>query len=64
MKNSVAIWYKDTATGEISSESIDLHAIRYFFEDEAYGLIEVLEIDQTFDGWETMIVLYKDGVLL
>lgn len=57
MKNqSFAIEYKDMFNGIISSEICRPCELKYFLRD---GEIQILEIDQSFDGWETMEILYK-----
>ena len=56
--NNIAVLYKDMLDGSISSEVIRLRELHFFFEDEANGEIQILEVDQTFDGWETMEVIY------
>ena len=60
MKNQrFAVHYKDLFDGVISSETIDPQELKYFLQDERNGEIQILEIDQTFDGWETMDILYE-----
>lgn len=60
MKNQkFAVEYKDIFTGIISSETMRPQELKYFLQDERNGEIQILEIDQTFDGWETMEILYK-----
>ena len=60
MKNqSFAIKYKDLLNGLVSSEICRPREVQYFLHDERNGEIQILEIDQTFDGWDTMEVLYK-----
>ena len=60
MKNQkFAVHYKDLFDGVISSETIRPCELKYFIEDEKRGEIQIMEIDQTFDGWDTMEILYK-----
>ena len=33
--------------------------LKYFLRDAKNGEIQILEIDQTFDDWDTMEILYK-----
>lgn len=54
-----AVKYKDLFDGMISSETIRPCELKYFLEDEKNGEIQILEIDQTFDDWETMEILFK-----
>ena len=65
MISRIAVLYKDTLTGITSSETCALRELHFFLEDEVDGLIQILEIDQSFDEWETMTVLYTlEGGLL
>ena len=54
-----AVEYKDLILGAVHSESIRPKELQYFLTDERNGEIQILEIDQSFDNWETMEVLYK-----
>lgn len=54
-----AVEYKDLILGSVHSESIRPCELQLFLTDERNGEIQILEIDQTFDNWETMEVLYK-----
>ena len=54
-----AVEYKDLTLGSVHSESIRPCELHLFLTDERNGEIQILEIDQTFDNWETMEVLYK-----
>ena len=54
-----AVEYKDLFSGVVSSETMRPQELKYFLRDEKNGEIQILEIDQTFDDWETMEVLYK-----
>ena len=56
---SIAIRYIDLLTGIISSEGIRPRELPLFLDDEANGEIQILEIDQSFDGWETMEVIFQ-----
>lgn len=57
--SSIAVRYEDTATGIISTEVTTVREMHCFFEDETLGLIQILEVNQSFDGWETMETLYR-----
>ena len=57
--NSIAVRYMDSFTHIISSEVIRPSELCFFKRDEQDGLIQILEIDQSFDGWETMTVLFE-----
>lgn len=60
MKNQkFAVEYKELLSGVISSETCRPCELKYFLQDERNGEIQILEIDQTFDDWDTMEVLYK-----
>lgn len=60
MKNQkFAVEYKTIIDNVISSEVIRPQELKYFLQDEKNGEIQVLEIDQTFDDWDTMEILYK-----
>lgn len=54
-----AVEYKDLFSGVVSSETMRPQELKYFLRDEKNGEIQILEIDQTFDDWETMEVLYE-----
>ena len=55
-----AVEYKDLILGgAIHSETIRPQELKYFLIDERNGEIQILEIAQTFDNWETMEVLYE-----
>lgn len=54
-----AVEYKDFFSGVVSSETMRPQELKYFLRDEKNGEIQILEIDQTFDDWETMEVLYE-----
>ena len=56
---SIAVRYIDLFTGVLNSETMRLCDLRCFLEDEINGEIQILEIDQTFDGWETMEVIFQ-----
>lgn len=56
--SSIAVHYLDLANGISSTEITTLRELHFFFEDEANGEIFILEVDQTFDHWETMEVIY------
>ena len=59
MKNQkFSVEYKDLFNGIISIETMRPQELKYFLRDERNGEIQILEIDQTFDDWETMEVLY------
>lgn len=59
-KNRMSVEYIDLILGgESSLETIRPQDLKYFLQDEANGEIKILEIDQTFDGWDTMEVVYK-----
>ena len=65
MISRIAVRYADTLTGVVSSETCALRELHFFLEDEVDGLIQILEIDQTFDEWETMTTIYTlEGGLL
>ena len=57
--SSIAVHYIDLLTGIVSSETMRLRELHLFLEDEANGEIQILEIDQSFDGWETMEVIFQ-----
>ena len=57
--SSIAVRYIDLFTGVVNSETMRPHELRYFLEDEANGEIQILEIDQSFDGWETMEIIFQ-----
>ena len=57
--SSIAVRYIDLYTGALNSETMRLRELHYFLEDEANGEIQILEIDQSFDGWETMEIIFK-----
>jgi len=57
--SSIAVRYIDLLTGIISSETMRLCELHLFLEDENNGEIKILEIDQSFDGWETMEVIFQ-----
>ena len=59
--SSIAVRYIDLFTGAISSETMRLCELHLFLEDENNGEIKILEIDQSFDGWETMEVIFQLG---
>jgi hypothetical protein len=59
MKNQkFSVEYKDLSNGIVSIETMQPQELKYFLRDERNGEIQILEIDQTFDDWETMEVLY------
>ena len=59
MKNQkFSVEYKDLFNGIVSIETMLPQELKYFLRDERNGEIQILEIDQTFDDWETMEVLY------
>lgn len=59
MKNQkFSVEYKDLSNGVVSIETMRPQELKYFLRDERNGEIQILEIDQTFDDWETMEVLY------
>jgi hypothetical protein len=57
--SSIAVRYIDLFTGALNSETMRLCDLRCFLEDEINGEIQILEIDQSFDGWETMEVIFQ-----
>ena len=57
--SSIAVHYIDLLTGVVNSETMRLRELHYFLEDEINGEIQILEIDQSFDGWETMEIIFK-----
>ena len=57
--SSIAVRYIDLFTGAHTSETMRLRELHYFLEDEANGEIQILEIDQSFDGWETMEIFFQ-----
>jgi len=59
--SSIAVRYIDLFTGDINSETMRLRDLHLFLEDENNGEIKILEIDQSFDGWETMEVIFQLG---
>ena len=60
MKNQkFAVEYKDLFSGVVSSETMRPQELKYFLRDEKNGEIQILEIDQTFDDWDTMEILYQ-----
>lgn len=60
MKNQkFAVEYKDLVSCVVSSETMRPQELKYFLRDEKNGEIQILEIDQTFDDWDTMEILYK-----
>jgi hypothetical protein len=59
MKNQkFSVEYKNLSNGIVSIETMQPQELKYFLRDERNGEIQILEIDQTFDDWETMEVLY------
>ena len=60
MKNQkFLVRYKTIIDGVISSEICRPKELKYFLLDEKNGEIQILEIDQTFNDWETMEVFFK-----
>ena len=59
--SSIAVRYIDLLTGVLNSETMRLRDLHLFLEDENNGEIQILEIDQSFDGWETMEVIFQLG---
>lgn len=60
MKNQkFSVEYKDLFSGVVSSETMRPQELKYFLRDEKNGEIQILEIDQTFDDWDAMEILYK-----
>jgi hypothetical protein len=59
--SSIAVRYIDLLTGVVNSETMRLRELHLFLEDENNGEIQILEIDQSFDGWETMEVIFQLG---
>jgi len=60
MKNQkFAVHYKTIIDGVVSSETCRPRELKYFLQDEKNGEIQILEIDQTFDDWDTMEILYR-----
>ena len=57
--SSIAVRYIDLFTGALNSETMRLRDLHLFLEDENNGEIQILEIDQSFDGWETMEVIFQ-----
>lgn len=57
--SSIAVRYIDLYTGAHNSETMRLRDLHYFLEDEANGEIQILEIDQSFDDWETMEIIFQ-----
>lgn len=57
--SSIAVHYIDLLTGIASSETMRLRELHLFLEDEVNGEIQILEIDQSFDNWETMEVIFQ-----
>ena len=57
--SSIAVCYIDLLTGVLNSETMHLRDLHLFLEDENNGEILILEIDQSFDGWETMEVIFQ-----
>ena len=57
--SSIAVRYIDLFTGALNSETMRLCDLHLFLEDENNGEIQILEIDQSFDGWETMEVIFQ-----
>ena len=57
--SSIAVRYIDLFTGVLNSETMRLRDLHLFFEEENNGEILILEIDQSFDGWETMEVIFQ-----
>lgn len=59
MKNQkFSVEYKELSSGIVSIETMRPQELKYFLRDERNGEIQILEIDQTFDDWETMETLY------
>ena len=56
--SSIAVRYIDLLTGVLNTETIRLRELHLFLEDEINGEIQILEIDQSFDGWKTMEVIF------
>lgn len=59
MKNTISVRYIDLYTGVESLEVIELRALYFFFTDESNGEIKILEVNQSFDDWETMETIYS-----
>ena len=59
--SSIAVRYIDLLTGVLNSETMRLRDLHLFLEDENNGEIQILEIDQSFNGWETMEVIFQLG---
>ena len=59
--SSIAVRYIDLLTGVVNSETMRLRELHLFLEDENNGEIKILEIDQSFDGWETMEIIFQLG---
>lgn len=57
--SSIAVRYIDLLTGVLNSEAMRLRDLHLFLEDENNGEILILEIDQSFNGWETMEVIFQ-----
>lgn len=57
--SKIAVVYIDLLDGVKSSETIELRELHFFFEDEANGEILILEVNQSFDNWDTMENLYR-----
>lgn len=57
--SSIAVRYIDLLTGVLNSETMRLRDLHLFLEDENNGEIQILEIDQSFDDWETMEVIFQ-----
>ena len=57
--SSIAVRYIDLLTGIVNLETMRLRELHLFLEDEVNGEIQILEIDQSFDGWETMEVIFR-----
>ena len=57
--SSIAVHYIDLLTGITNSETMRLRELHLFLEDEVNGEIQILEIDQSFDDWETMEVIFR-----
>lgn len=57
--SSIAVRYIDLLTGVLNTETMRLRELHLFLEDELNGEIQILEIDQSFDGWETMEVIFQ-----
>lgn len=55
--SSIGVLYRVIETGEVCSETTTLRDFHHFSDQVAWGMIDILEVTQSFDNWETWEVL-------